>query len=335
MILINSNARDHLSSYGIEIPLLKDRAESVVHFLENDVSVGDIFRQKRILWEPTILDERLLKTTHTADFIQQLKDPEGRKQAILDCYELLDDKGRPHRYDPSAAMLPLSDLVTAQLEEAAGTIEAAKYALSHGFCYYLGGGMHHAMPDTGRGFCLVNDVVMAARFAQGIHSGSVWVIDVDAHKGDGTAVCTQGDDSINTLSIHMAQGWPLDHGTTLPNGKANIGHTPSDIDIPIEAGEEHTYNQKLGEGINQLQKLSKPQLAIVVNGSDPFEHDALPSTNSMKLSADQLLERDMLIYQRLNTLKVPQVWVMAGGYGKEVWRIHAQFLKQILLLHTL
>ena len=334
MILINSNAKDHLSSYGIEIPLLKDRAESIVHFLENDGSVGDIFREKRILWEPTTLDEHLLKTTHTPDFIQQLKDPEGRKKAILDCYELLDDRGQPYRYDPSAAKLPLSYLVTAQLEEAAGTIAATKHALAHGFCYYLGGGMHHAMPDTGRGFCLVNDVVMAARFAQAIRRGSVWVIDVDAHKGDGTAVCTQGDKSINTLSIHMAQGWPLDEGPTLPNGKANIGHTPSDIDIPVQAGEEHLYNQKLEDGINQLQKISKPQFAIVVNGSDPFEHDALPSTDSMKLSEQQLLERDMLVYQRLNTLNVPQVWVMAGGYGKEVWRIHAQLLKQVLLLHT-
>ena len=71
--------------------------------------------------------------------------------------------------------------------------------------------MHHAQRAYGDGFCIVNDIVIAIRKlqAEGLVR-TAWVIDIDAHKGDGTAAITLGDDSIITLSIHMAQGWPLD-----------------------------------------------------------------------------------------------------------------------------
>ena len=329
-ILVNTKPRPDLRRYGIQIPLLISRSASIINHLNQNVTVNKQFQRNQLLWNPSAIDWTLLSSTHTQDFIAQLQDPAGQEQAIMTCYELMDANGQPRRYDRSTAELPLRDLVKAQLEEASGTIEAARNASRHGFCYYLGGGMHHAMPHCGRGFCLVNDIVIAARYAQARQSGTVWVIDVDAHKGDGTAVCTKDDPSIKTLSVHMAKGWPLDEGETLFDGSSNLGHTPSDIDIPIASGEEAAYNSKLASGLDALRSSSNPILAIVVNGSDPYERDALPSTKPLQMTAEQLLQRDKLIYNFLSHLGIPQLWVMAGGYGEEVWRIHASFLADIL-----
>jgi len=85
----------------------------------------------------------------------------------------------------------------------------------------------------------VNDLVIALRRLQFENRiRSAWVIDVDAHKGDGTAAITAGDQSIVTLSIHMARGWPLDQPERDTDGRLNPSFIPSTIDILMEAGEE-------------------------------------------------------------------------------------------------
>jgi acetoin utilization deacetylase AcuC-like enzyme len=160
---------------------------------------------------------------------------------------------------------------------------------------------------------------------------NAWVIDVDAHKGDGTAALTAGDDSIATLSIHMAAGWPLDQPQHGPDGQMNPSFIPSTIDIPIAAGEEPVYNSRLKEGLEQLAGTGPPDLALVVCGADPYELDELPSTAGLRLSLEQLLERDQLVYSFLKTRGIPGAWVMAGGYGRNSWRVYTQFLEWALL----
>ena len=192
--------------------------------------------------------------------------------------------------------------------------------------------MHHAQKEYGAGFCLVNDLVTALRRLQAeTRIRSAWVIDVDAHKGDGTAALTAGDDSIATLSIHMAAGWPLDQPERDADGRPNPSFIPSTVDIPIAAGEEPVYNRRLREGLARLAETGRPDLALVVCGADPYELDELPSTAGLKLSLEQLLERDQLVYSFLKTRKIPGAWVMAGGYGRNSWRVYTQFLEWALL----
>jgi acetoin utilization deacetylase AcuC-like enzyme len=108
--------------------------------------------------------------------------------------------------------------------------------------------MHHAQKEHGAGFCMVNDLVIALRRLQSEgRIRTAWVIDVDAHKGDGTAAITAEDDSIATLSIHMARGWPLDQPEYDAAGRFNPSFVPSTIDIPIEPGRS-LYNQQLRMG---------------------------------------------------------------------------------------
>ena len=157
------------------------------------------------------------------------------------------------------------------------------------------------------------------------------MIDLDAHKGDGTAALTRADKSIKTLSIHMAHGWPLDGKAHDSAGKPNPSFLPSDIDIPIAASENHLYVASLEEGLGRMETLSRPDLAVVVCGADPYEKDELPSTGTLKLSLAQLEERDRLVYEFLKKRQIPQAYLMAGGYGKSSWQVYAQFLEWALL----
>ncbi|MEJ2657713.1 MAG: histone deacetylase, partial [Desulfobacterales bacterium] len=242
-------------------------------------------------------------------------------------FELIDSNGQYYRYAPEQATRPLEELFARIRSKVAGSVQCGRMALTHGFCFYFSGGMHHAHFDHGSGFCLINDVVITARKLQAEGAiRKVWIIDVDAHKGDGTAALTADDPTITTLSVHMAHGWPLDGPPMLPDGRANPVFIPSDIDIPIASGEEMHYVERLEKGLLKLEGMGRPDLAIVVSGADPYEKDELPSTAGLKLTLDQMLDRDRLIYLFLEELKIPAAYLMAGGYGEQVWEVYAQLL---------
>jgi acetoin utilization deacetylase AcuC-like enzyme len=214
----------------------------------------------------------------------------------------------------------------------ASSVQCCRIALEHKFCFAFRGGMHHAQQNYGAGFCLLNDIVIAIRKLQAERRiKTAWVIDTDAHKGDGTAALTRGDDSITTLSIHMARGWPLDGDPYDREGNLNPSFIPSDIDIPIARGEDKYYLSRLKEGLIQLERLPPPDLAVVVYGADPYEKDELASTADMKLSLAQLKKRDLIVYNFLEDRYIPRAYLMAGGYGQDCWKVYAQFLEWALL----
>jgi len=138
------------------------------------------------------------------------------------------------------------------------------------------------------------------------------------------------------LSIHMAQGWPLDPATTQQRGEDNPSQIPSDIDIAQEPGDDGLYLPRLEAGLEELNSLALekhgrlPDLVLVVDGADPYEKDELPSTSSMRLTLAQLLERDLLLDRFLTRLKIPSAWLNAGGYGDHVWEVYTQFLERVL-----
>jgi acetoin utilization deacetylase AcuC-like enzyme len=73
-----------------------------------------------------------------------------------------------------------------------------------------------------------------------------------------------------------------------------------------------------------------PDLAIVVDGADPYEKDELPSTSDLQLSLDTCVERDLLVYTFLRERHIPSAWLMAGGYGDRAWEPPASFLGALL-----
>jgi acetoin utilization deacetylase AcuC-like enzyme len=326
MILYDPTDRMGFFEFGIQIPILDSKVTRTFETLLQDPALGPRVKEWHLTRvEETLAREDLLRV-HSRGYVDRLFS-ETLEKEIIRTYELIDDQGRYYRYNPAEATLPLPRLFDRILQRVAGTTQCCRAALDTGFCFYFGGGMHHAQHDTGNGFCLLNDIVIGLRKLQAENRiQTAWVIDVDAHKGDGTAALTHGDDTIRTLSVHMARGWPLDGRPIDADGRPNPSFIPSDIDIPVAAGEEPTYNDRLQEGLHQLDALSRPDLAVVVSGADPYEKDALPSTQELRMPLAQMLERDQLIYRFLQDRRIPQAGLMSGGYGPDVWEVYAGFL---------
>lgn len=272
------------------------------------------------------LSRGLVELVHDPDYVDRLFG-QAAEQEVIKTYELIDRQGHYHRYDPRHGKRPLSEMVEYALITTAGSFMSCQRAVAEGSCFFLGGGMHHAKRETGDGFCLVNDPVIAARASQaeGIAS-RVWIIDLDVHKGDGTAALTHGDPTIRTLSIHMARGWPMDRPRTLPDGSLHPSHISSDVDIPVDVNEEDAYLPLLADGLEQLGGFGLPDLAIVLYGADPYERDELPSSGGIRLSLAQMMERDQLVYKFLRERRIPRAYLKAGGYGSYAWEPLTQFL---------
>ncbi len=331
MVIYSEEDSTGLLAYGITIPVHESRARRTFDRLLAHPVLGP----RRGEWHLRHAGERIgredLRRAHSAAYVDRLYS-DGLEEEIIRTFELRDSAGRPYRYDPALATRPLGGLRDTAIHEAAGTLQCCTVALREGFCYYLSGGLHHAHWDMGKGFCLLNDGVIALRRLQADgRIRTAWVIDVDAHKGDGTAAITAGDESIRTLSIHMACGWPLDEPPVDEAGRPNPSFIPSDIDIPIEEGEEGRYVPRLAQGLQELGRMPRPDLALVIGGADPYEHDELPSTRLLRLTLEQILERDRLVYTTLRDSRIPGAWVMAGGYGERSWEVYYQFLEWVLL----
>ena len=331
MIIYDKNLKEGLTEFGIEIPLHHSRAATTFEKLRHHKLLGPKINQWHIKAVNESITRKDLLRAHSEEYVGRLYS-DKLEDEIIRTFELIDDDGQYYRYNPDNAALPLTQLFDRLLFKVAGTVQCCRVALEKAFCYAFGGGMHHAKRDYGAGFCVVNDIVIALRKLQAENLiRTAWVIDMDAHKGDGTAVLTAEDSSIITLSIHMAHGWPLDGEAYDHQGRLNPSFVPSDIDIPVAVGQEHLYVTRLEEGLQKLLSNGTPDLALVLAGSDPYEKDELPSTGELKLSLAQLKQRDLLVYHLLKAHQVPRAYVTAGGYGENAWEVDWQFIEWALL----
>jgi acetoin utilization deacetylase AcuC-like enzyme len=326
MVIYSEERRASLEEYGIQIPVRDSRARRAFQQLLADPRLAEREAEWHLHHAGIPVTREDLLRAHSEDYVGRLYSA-GLEKEIIRAYELRDEQGRPYRYDPSQATRPLRDLLDRALYNVGGTFQCCTAALKSGFCFFFGGGTHHAHRDYGKGFCLVNDVVVALRKLQAegtVHTA--WVIDVDAHKGDGTAALTAGDETIRTLSVHMARGWPLDEEPRDAAGNLNPSFIPSDIDVPVDSGEERLYNRRLAAALRRLGRLPPPQLAVVVDGADPYQADELPSAQALRLTLEQMGRRDRLIYRFLEERRIPGAYLMSGGYGESSWEVYARFL---------
>jgi acetoin utilization deacetylase AcuC-like enzyme len=331
MIIYDKKLKEGLAEFGIEIPIHHSRAAHTFEKLKGHKILGPKINQWHISSINETITRKDLMRVHSAEYVSRLYS-DRLEDEIIRTFELIDESGRYYRYNPDNATVSLTQLFERLLFKVAGTVQCCRVALEKEFCFAFGGGMHHAKRDYGEGFCMVNDIVIALRKLQAENLiRTAWVIDLDAHKGDGTAVLTKEDSSITTLSIHMAQGWPLDGEAYDRQGRLNPSFVSSGIDIPVAPGEEHHYVAKLQEGLKKLVGIGPPDLAIVLAGSDPYEKDELPSTGELKLSLAQLKERDLLVYHFLKAQRIPRAYVTAGGYGAHSWEVDWQFVEWALL----
>lgn len=330
-ILYDENSLINFKIFGIEIPALKSRKTKTIDVLLEDSQLFQLKDQWLKTVNPYNITREDLERIHTESYTRALFS-ETPDACLKKAYELVNPDGSFNRYKPETAEAPLSELLKQVLYSCAGTYYSARKALETGFCYFMGGGMHHGHGDFGHGFCPTNDIMItAARILAEKSAEKIWIIDVDAHKGDGTADIAGDFNSIKTLSVHMADGWPLDEPEYNAQGNFNRAYCQSDIDIEIKSGEEKTYIPRLKEGLLQLEEqYGQPDLAIILLGVDPYEKDELLSTETMKLTEEQMLERDKQIFDFFDSRNIASAYTMAGGYGSYSWEAHYNFLNWVL-----
>lgn len=334
MILFHEKLNTRFKEYGFKFALDDQRPHKIAALLREKFGPSLFYSDVNKIRS---LEQKDLLLAHLPTYVSGLFDGRKQKDLILkamDAQDAFSEEGvvNNERYDEKLQKRSFNDLVKNVLAEAGGTYQAMQVALNEGFCYFLGGGMHHAMSFGGAGFCLINDIVIGIRKLQSTHKiKNVWVIDLDAHKGDGTAELTYADSSIATLSIHMSNSWPLDGEMYDWEGNLRPSFIASTIDIPIGAGLERQYLKKLEKGLEELQEKTwkKPDLVVVVDGVDVFEGDELESAKSMRLSKKQVLERSQMVFSFLHELGVPQAYVIGGGYGPNAYKLHADFLSWV------
>lgn len=227
-------------------------------------------------------------------------------------------RGRLTALDEAVLELPYSpELVTASFLGAGGSIEAARRALERGIALHIGGGLHHAFPDHGEGFCVLHDVAIAIRDLQSdsrIHRAAV--IDVDVHQGNGTAAIFRDDPTVFTFSIHEEDNYPA-------------VKPPSDLDIGLEtyAGGER-YLASLRHNVPRILDRVEPDLVAYVAGADPYEDDQL---GRLKLTREDLRARDRLVFDACVVRGIPVFATLAGGYARDVndtVGIHADMIEE-------
>jgi acetoin utilization deacetylase AcuC-like enzyme len=201
--------------------------------------------------------------------------------------------------------LPWSpELVERGRRSVGGTVAAARHALERRVAMNLGGGTHHAGRGFARGYCLFNDVaVAAAALRRDGLAEHVLVVDCDVHQGDGTADIFAADPRTFTLSLHGARNYPFTR-------------VASDLDVDIASGTgDDPYLRALREALELALERSGPDFAFYLAGADPWEGDRL---GRLALSKAGLRARDELALDRLLEAGTKVCVVLAGGYAADV-----------------
>src|SRR5262245_3397190 len=171
-----------------------------------------------------------------------------------------------------------------------GTIEAARLAVrERTIVGHIGGGLHHAFPNHGEGFCPFNDVAIAIRVLQraGLHRAAV--IDLDVHHGNGTAFIFESDPRVFTFSMHQQYNYPA----WKPRGSLDIGLA--------DATDAASYLARLEEALPQVMA-SRPECVFYLAGADPYQDDQL---GGLRLTREGLRARDHLVIETVGRARVP------------------------------
>lgn len=259
---------------------------------------GTLTEEEIIAPKPAKIEDLLL--VHTEDYINRLISGELTAKEIR------------------KLGLPWSkSLVRRSFHAISGTINAARNALEFGIASNLAGGTHHAYPDRGEGFCVLNDVAVAIRVLQREKLAERFlIVDCDVHQGNGTAFIFKDSPEVFTFSMHGAKNYPLFKET-------------SNLDIELADGtSDREFLDTLEQALPRIF-LHNPDVIFYLGGADPFEKDKLGRLN---LSIEGLMKRDELVLQFAKEHHTPIVTTMSGGYALDIndtVEIHANTIRAV------
>ncbi|BAV04567.1 Acetoin utilization deacetylase AcuC [Filimonas lacunae] len=200
---------------------------------------------------------------------------------------------------PQSPSLTHRELVIAQ-----GTIDCCYHAMEQGVALNVAGGTHHAFADRGEGFCLLNDMAVAANYLlQKKLASRILIIDLDVHQGNGTASIFQHEERVFTFSMHGAHNYPFHK-------------EQSNLDVPLTDGTDTlTYLQLLHQHLPRLLEEVQPDFAFYLSGVDILNTDKF---GKLKVTPEGCRERDSYVFQLLKQKGIPVTVAMGGGYSPDV-----------------
>ena len=226
-----------------------------------------------------------LKEAHTEDYINKIKNKTLDKNEIR------------------KIGFPLVDsVVRRSFIATGGTVLATKLALNYGIACNTAGGSHHATSSEGAGFCVFNDVAVAAKYltSRGL-ANKILIIDLDVHQGNGNSEIFKNDNQVFTFSMHAKVNYPA---------KKSV----SDLDIELEENlEDREYIDILKNSLKYLNEIEF-DFVFYIAGVDIHYNDRL---GKLKISDNGILERDELVIDNFFSNKIPICGVLGGGYNKD------------------
>ncbi len=277
---------------GVEV----DRAEKILGAL----SVEGLVRPKQIRPSP-IIKLKDLALVHADAYLGRTAEPEylGRIFGL------------------ESTDIDVDPVLTAQRRQVGGTVEAAKWALAGPgrVAFNVGGGFHHAEPESGGGFCVYNDIAVAiACVRRDGFAGTIAIVDLDYHQGNGNIVTFEDDDTVFTYSIH---------GSVWSHIEA-----ANDEQVLLSTGtDDETYLKTLKSTLPPALESRQPKLVFYVSGNDVLADDRL---GDFELTREGVLERDRFVIEQARQIECPVVVTLGGGYSSDAWRASKDFIRWLL-----
>ena len=272
-----------------------------------------------------LVKERLLDmgVARPDDFVKP--EPASVQDALLVHTEMYVAKllnGTLSPLEEATLELPYSEeLIEKSFLGAGGTIAAVRSSFERGVGVNIAGGLHHAFPDHGEGFCVLNDVAMGvARALEDGLAERVATVDCDVHQGNGTAAIFSKDKRVFTFSIHQELNYPM-------------AKPPSDLDIGLPNDADGAlYLSNLRSALDTIFGEFSPEMVFYVAGADPYEHDLL---GGLALTKQDLADRDEAVMSACASRGVPFVVALAGGYAErtsDTAEIHAAAIARAITI---
>ena len=198
---------------------------------------------------------------------------------------------------------PLVDsVVKRSLVATGGTVLASKLAIHYGISCNTAGGSHHANYNEGAGYCVFNDVAVAAHYLinRGL-ANKILIVDLDVHQGNGNSDIFKENRNVFTFSMHSKSNYPAKK-------------SKSDIDVELEDNlEDQTYIKKLKYYLGDLNK-ENFDFVFYIAGVDVHFNDRL---GKLKISDEGIRLRDEIVVENFFSKKIPLCGVLGGGYNKD------------------
>nr|XP_057937012.1 LOW QUALITY PROTEIN: uncharacterized protein SYNPCC7002_A1628-like [Doryrhamphus excisus] len=254
----------------------------VLHCLIKDQIISD-----KQVWTPEVASIEMLRGVHTDDYLDKFIN------------------GKVSESDQRRTGFPWSEGIVKRCRyETGGTVLAAQLALQRGLACSTAGGTHHAFPSYGSGFCLLNDLAVAARHLNNQScKRKVLIVDLDVHQGDGTAFIFQDEPLVFTFSVHCGKNFPL-------------RKQHSDLDVSVEDGlEDKEYLATVEAYLPWVLESFRPDLVLYDAGVDPHCEDEL---GRLRLTDRGIYERDRYVMKTALSRGIPVAAVIGGGYSRDI-----------------